>query len=126
MKQSNHWGEWIDQRSRAVGFKRQGDFAQAVGCGRTQLAKWIALQSPPPQMRKGFDVALATALKIDRAVLFIGYRSIAPDVDMASLDAATATRRRVLAMVELMPNDGLKELARVGEQILHKGMLQVA
>jgi hypothetical protein len=81
-------------------------------------------------MCKGFDSALASALKTDRITLFGSFKSIsaeaAPIISGGSVSCSDVMRRRVLAMVELMPNDGLKELARVGEQILHKGMLQVA
>lgn len=82
-------------------------------------------------MRKSLDEKLAAALKTNRETLFNGYRSIPPAAAPIFLNSdgtsdLIAIRRRVLAMVELMPNDGLKELARVGEQLLRGGMLQVA
>lgn len=66
----NHWGHWVSARADAVGFKRQEDFAKAVGCTRERIVKWTAMRMPPAKMRKGFDEALARALKTDRATLF--------------------------------------------------------
>lgn len=127
-----HWGSWIKDRAKAVGFLRDSDFATAVGCCRKQLVNWFSFSAPPAHMRKGFDASLIAALKTDRETLFVNFSSIpastAPRIDALKprVDEGEHARRRVLAIIELMPDQGLKELARVGEQLLRGGTQQVA
>jgi hypothetical protein len=120
----NHWGSWIDARSRLVGLTTKIVFASAVGCSVDCLARWCLLQLPPPQIRKKFDVALVRVLKTDRMMLFNGYRNVDPR-DASLIDdaqnpdfRAEVTRRRVVAVAELLPTDQLRELARIGEAML--------
>ena len=69
----------MQARSQAVGFKRQQDLADSVGCSRTQLTKWFAMNKPPARMRKGFDQQLARALKTTRQILFVDYVKVRPE-----------------------------------------------
>lgn len=73
------WGEWIQQRSQFVGFKRQQDLAEAVGCAPERLSRWAQLLTPPKRMLKGFDRTLAAALQTTRQILFQDYASTSPD-----------------------------------------------
>src|SRR4051812_1726073 len=75
----SHWGQWVIARSEFIGFKRQDDFARAVGCQRGQIQRWAAMQNPPKQMRKGFDRSLARALRTSLKVLFTDYKTTPPD-----------------------------------------------
>ncbi len=77
-KSKQHWGDWIESRSQFVGFKRKRDFAAAIGCSDDQLTKWLQMESPPAQMRKGFDRSLARALATTRRTLFIDYANVSP------------------------------------------------
>lgn len=74
-------------------------------------------------MLKGFDAALARALKTDRATLFGAYRKVAPEdapiVDECGSPVADESRRRIAAVAELLPADELRAFARFGEQLLH-------
>jgi len=128
MFKATHWGKWISERSRLVGYQNQRELADAVGCRSEQVSRWFQLNEPPRQMRKGFDRMLAASLKIEPEILFRGFREFSPEIASSINKIATDTmRRKVLAMVELMPDDGLKELARVGELLLRSGhVLQVA
>ena len=55
-KEAKHWGTWVMLRSEAVGWKRQSDLADSVGCTRERIARWFGMASPPVRMRKGFDI----------------------------------------------------------------------
>jgi len=74
----NHWGEWIGGRSLHVGYRRQKDLADAVGCERTQLYKWKKMSEPPFRMHRGLDRRLVIALRTDAFTLFSGYATIDP------------------------------------------------
>jgi hypothetical protein len=74
------WGEWISGRAVFLGYKRQKLLASAVGCTREKVAEWFKLSEPPPQMRKGFDLKLATALRTTPSMLFDGWSRTAPEV----------------------------------------------
>ncbi|MGD0464650.1 MAG: hypothetical protein ABSB74_19370 [Tepidisphaeraceae bacterium] len=123
-----HWGRWVKARSLRVGFRRQVDFALAVGCERTQLYKWFAMEFPPASMKKGFDRSIATALKTDRQTLFNGWRFIsAEDAPVAGPDfgdEAFAERQLLLdalsRMVPVLRNDGLKALVEQGRREIEK------
>jgi hypothetical protein len=75
-------------------------------------------------MRRGYDLALASALKTDRATLFSGYAKIAPDVAPVldprriSVSSEEHLRRRANAVAELLNGDKLREFAAFGERIL--------
>lgn len=73
------WGWWIYRRAEHVGFKRQLDFARAVGVSPQHLRRWMLLMAPPKQMRRGLDDALARALRTDRRTLFTDWTSGEPD-----------------------------------------------
>jgi transcriptional regulator with XRE-family HTH domain len=75
------WGEWIVARSRAVGFRRQKDLAQAVGCSEDQLSRWAQSAEPPARITKGFDTALARALQLPKRTVFVNWRNEAPDAE---------------------------------------------
>jgi hypothetical protein len=66
-------------RSRHVGFRLKKDLAKSVGCSDDQITKWLKLELPPAQMRKGFDVMLCSALKTNRKMLFHDFTAIAPE-----------------------------------------------
>src|SRR5689334_15568652 len=83
-QQKRHWGQWVWARAEAHGYRRQQDLAEAIGCGRTQLSKWTAMERPPKRMRKGFDVALARALNVSPRTLFTDYSDIDPEFDDGS------------------------------------------
>lgn len=74
-----HWGQWVAARAEFVGFKRQEDLAGAVGCTRERIVRWVSLESPPAQMRKGFDRTLLRALWTDRQMLFHDFAAVSPD-----------------------------------------------
>lgn len=74
-----HWGEWLIQRSRVVGFRRHMDLAQAVGCTPERITQWGSSSKPPDQMRKGFDAKLAYALQTTRKMLFEDWQTTPPD-----------------------------------------------
>jgi len=74
-----HWGQWVERRGKIVGFLMRKDFAAAVGSTPDQLLKWLRMPVPPKQMRKGFDEALALALKTTRQTLFVDYIKVAPE-----------------------------------------------
>lgn len=71
------WGRWVLERSRAAGYRTQHDLARAVGCRYEQLSRWLQM-TEPPRMRKGFDLALARALRITPQALFNGDASTSP------------------------------------------------
>jgi hypothetical protein len=75
----DHWGDWVAQRARAVGIRRQKDLAEAVGCSEDQMSRWVQMRRPPARMRKGFDKSLARVLKTTPQKLFIDYATIAPE-----------------------------------------------
>jgi len=71
---------------------------------------------------------LCSALaRTDRTMLFRDYVRIAPDEapvleiveDNSPSPAEDVIRRRVLAVVELLPGESLREFARIGEGMLH-------
>jgi hypothetical protein len=74
----SHWGNWIGRRSEFVGFQRQIDFAEAVGCTRERIVKWLKLATPPLKMRKGFDRSLARALRVTTRMIFVDYANTDP------------------------------------------------
>ena len=113
------WNEWVRRRSRAIGFRSDVALAEAIGCNKQYISRWLAMPSPPVTMRKGFDAAFCRALKIDRHMFFFGYINIAPETApmvedggetpgedaklrgeiVASLDKVSADRLRALAGV---------------------------
>jgi hypothetical protein len=121
---TNHWGSWVRHRAHCVGFKTMGALARAVGCRNEQISRWLAHAEPPAQMRKGFDRALADALQTNHATLFAGFRSIAPEDASFTTGAEFAPispnefRRKIGALVELLPADKLRDFYRAGEAIL--------
>jgi hypothetical protein len=85
---AQHWGKWVQQRSRFVGFRRQIDFAKSIGCSTKQVQKWEAMGVPPTRMRKGFGESLAKALSTTPPVLFSQWSKVPPEHKPA--DAALA------------------------------------
>lgn len=73
------WGEWILVRGRLVGFRRQKDLADAIGCTQGQLSRWVQMTSPPA-MRKGFDQKLANSLLTTTDILFNQWQQIPPEL----------------------------------------------
>lgn len=67
---SNHWGTWLLERSRYIGFRRNLDLASTVGCSQNQLSKWMQMREPPVRVLKGLDQRLAFALETTRSALF--------------------------------------------------------
>jgi hypothetical protein len=78
-KEAKHWGTWVMLRSEAVGWKRQSDLADSVGCTRERIARWFGMASPPVRMRKGFDIALANSLEVSHETLFLNWSKTSPD-----------------------------------------------
>jgi len=81
MKESGdkHWGRWVKERALVVGFRGNKSFVSAVGCQRKILSMWLDRDTPPREMRKGFDVALCRALKTDGKTLFNDYVNVTPE-----------------------------------------------
>jgi hypothetical protein len=75
----SHWGNWIGRRADFVGFQRQRDFAEAVGCTRERIVTWLRMAAPPKKMRKGFDRTLARALRITTRMLFVDFVNTDPE-----------------------------------------------
>ena len=86
------------ERSLFVGFRSQKGLIDAVGCEQTTFYNWLRSDTPPERMQKGFDIALARALRTDRQTLFTGWReknpSLAPLIDVDADDAKFAEDRR--------------------------------
>jgi hypothetical protein len=120
MDQKNiHWGEWMIERSRFVGFRNQRELSEAVGCRDEQVSRWHKMSQPPRQMRKGFDRNLAAALKVEPQMLFSGWATANPQgTSFIDQFAIEKIRRRALAVVELLPADQLHEFCRMGELML--------
>ncbi len=55
------------------------DLAQAVGCTPHQITRWSHLGSPPSRFNKGFDTALADALRTTKNVLLADFSQLAPE-----------------------------------------------
>jgi hypothetical protein len=82
-KKPEHWGRWVLGRAQVAGFRRHQDLARAVGCTRERITAWSAMSTPPARMRKGFDRALARALRITPFDLFTGYAHGEGGIDTA-------------------------------------------
>jgi len=105
------WGEWIRRRGHYVGIRSQVAIAKAVGCSFDQLARWIALESPPEKMLKGFDGKLCQVLLTDRPTLFISYATIAPE-DAPILDVRHTGSTMAEKLDHLIAGKSKSELAR--------------
>jgi hypothetical protein len=120
-RKSLSWGDWLKRRMRHVGFIRQIDCAAAVGCSENQLCRWFSLSTPPNRICKGYDAALARALKIDRQMLMRGWSEVIPE-EARSISAVAEDeaplRRKVLAIVELLGADQLREVHDHGRKLL--------
>jgi hypothetical protein len=73
-----HWGKWVVDRSRLLGFRSQKELAAEIGCTEEQLSRWVQLRVPPAQMRKGFDRLLAATLELPRETLFVKWEEMDP------------------------------------------------
>lgn len=122
---TTHWGEWIRERVRFVGFRSSASLALALGCTQHQLARWMQMEEPPTRMRKGFDASLARALRVDMATLFVGYRNVSPEAArLTSPDGAEdfeSLKRKAHAVVELLDGEALRELHDCGRALLKQG-----
>ncbi len=78
---ARHWGKWVRARSRHVGFLSAPTLAKAVGCTADRATRWMLMRRPPLHMRKGFDAALAAALRVDQRTLFTEYASVDPTAE---------------------------------------------
>jgi hypothetical protein len=76
---SIHWGDWVRARMLFLGFRRQRDFADAVGCTQERTGSWLKLQAPPVAIKKGFDRSLCRELRTDAFTLFTNYRNVTPE-----------------------------------------------
>lgn len=83
------------------------------------------MTAPPPAMRKGYDAAIIQQLRTDRRTLFIEFARVTPEeaplIDAAA-DSTDAIKRKVLAVVELLDADRLRELHQRGRELLKKEM----
>ena len=107
-----HWGNWLRERSRAVGILRLADLAGEIGCTPNQLSRWLASVSPPARMLKGFDCALARALKTDRRTLFSGFAQVdpsdAPVLDEPNDRPGDDLRSEIKSAIESMEEPSLR------------------
>jgi len=115
-----HWGDWIKARSSRVGYRRQRDLADAIGCERTLLYKWFKMALPPVRVKKGFDTGLASALRTDREMLFHAWRFTtveeAPLVDRGAGDGAYSERQSLSdELFRTIPIIGIGDLKAVVE-----------
>ena len=120
-----HWGNWLKQRARFVGFRGVSMLARECGCSRQTIQEWFASVAPS-NMRKGHDVRICESLKVDRELLFSGYGQVAPEespllephrIAPAPTDE-NHLRRKVLAIVELLGTDQLREVHDHGRKLL--------
>ena len=83
MKMARHskcrWGEWVETRSRVLGFRRFADLASEIGCTRQNLRRWFNMDEPPDSIRKGFDRKLAKVLRTSVEMLFNEWANTPPD-----------------------------------------------
>lgn len=124
------WGTWINRRIYALGFHSQNSFTHAVGCSLSRLHQWIAMPTPPKQMRKNFPAKLAAALRTDVQTLFTDYPTIDPTTlplaPVASLALANSPgeseelwRRELRAMVEMLNGEPLRKLRNSAKTLLN-------
>lgn len=118
------WGEWIRRRASFLGIKTGESFAREIGCKRQLIVRWVGLPSPPREMRKCFDSTLVRVLRTDRETLFVNYAQISPE-SAPLLDAKPEPfqdeghlRRKVLAVVELLGAEQLRQLYDDGRKLL--------
>lgn len=113
-----HWGRWIRNRSAFVGFRRQQDFREAIGCTRSQLFKWLQSEKSPDRIFKGFDARLASALKTDRHTLLIDWKlfpdpsevPILKSFDVDEFLEVQDMRERLALIVKNLPIERLRRV----------------
>jgi hypothetical protein len=120
LKLAKSWGEWVRRRARFVGIASDARFAQETGSTPQTICRLIALADAPCQMRSGRDLAFARALCASRQMLFGGWRDIAPEaVPVITVDESESLRRRIGAIIELLPPEKLREFFSQGQTLLH-------
>jgi len=113
-----HWGEWIRTRSKTLGFVRQQDLADSLGCSSECLCRWLKLPECPPRMLKGLDAKLCNILQLSRYELTNGFRTMPPDAKLVNAPVGAdrllhdddSARRKVIAAAELLSGERLLAL----------------
>lgn len=123
-----HWGNWIRERGRHVGFRSQKGLIDAIGCEQTTFYNWARAAVPPDRMQKSFDLALARALKVDRQTLFTGWRKKRPELvpitDTEADDAKFAEDRRmrdaIFQNARFLEGDSLRTVLEASSREIEK------
>jgi hypothetical protein len=123
-----HWGRWLRERSRHVGFLSQKGLIDAIGCEQTTFYNWVKSPLPPDRMQKGFDLALARALRVDRQMLFTGWRKKKADqvpLTDASVNDSTFVddermRDAIKRNVRYLEGESLRAILKISREEINK------